>query len=112
MIIMKVKGEKNVTWPEARHTLMLKEKNQELGYEQKKALEHLNKFSKMSKKDLKDLVDGLSKIEKLKDKHMAIIISFMPQKKEEINMLFANEHIILSESDKSDIVKLTKPFAL
>lgn len=110
MIIMKVKGEKNITWPEARHVLMTKEKEQELGYEQKRALEHLNKFSKMAKKDLKELVDSLSRIEKLNDRHIATIISFMPSKKEEINMLFANEHIILSDSDKSEILKLIKPF--
>ncbi len=109
---MKVKNEKTVTWPEARHILGARDKESELGYEQKKALEHLNKFSKIKKKDLKQLMENLSKIEKLKEKHIASIISFMPQKKEEINMLFANEHIILSDADKSEILKLIKPLAV
>jgi len=110
MIIMKVKGEKTVTWPEARHVLGSKEKDNELGYEQKKALDHLNKFSKMTKKDLKDLIGSLSKIEKLNEKHIATVVSFMPAKREELNMLFANEHIILSDSNKDEILKLIKPF--
>ena len=108
---MKIKDESAISWAEARHILDSKIDSKELGYEQKKALEHLNKFSKITKKNLKELVNGLSKIEKLQDKHIVSLVSFMPTKKEDINMLFANEHIILSESDKDSIVKLTKEFA-
>ena len=106
---MKVKAEKPVPWAEARHILENRSKTKELGYEQKKALEHLNKFAKMTKKDLKELLSGLSKIEKLNEKHIAVLASFLPKSKNEINMLFANEHIILSEEEKEAILKLTKP---
>lgn len=108
---MKIKGESTVSWPKARHILESKAKTKELGYEQKKALDHLNKFSKMTKKELKEIVSELSKIEKLQEKHIVSIVSFMPTKKEDINMLFANEHIILSESDKDSILKVTKDYA-
>jgi DNA-directed RNA polymerase subunit F len=109
---MKVKSEKTVTWPEARHILETKEKIKALGYEQKKGLDHLNRFSKMNKKDLKELTGSLSEIKKLNEKHVVNIISFLPRNKDELNLLFASEHIILSEPDKDSILKLIKEFTV
>lgn len=107
---MKVKTEKSVSWSEARHILESKSKDAELGYEQKKALEHLNKFSKLTKKDLKEVTKSLAEIDKLNEKHITAVLSFLPRKVEEVNLLFANEHIILSDSDKKTITDLVNSY--
>jgi len=108
---VKIKDEKPISWPEARSILAARSKQKELGYEQKKSLDHLNKFAKMTKKDLKTLIDGLSKIEKLNERHIVVLASVLPKTKDELNMIFANEHTILSDSDKDAILKLTKPLS-
>lgn len=107
---MEVKEEKYVTWAQAKKILDKKSKDKELGYEQKNALEFLRKFSKLTEKKSEELSDELSKIGKLKEKHTVAIVNMMPATPEEINILFANEVITLSEDIKKKILSLVKKY--
>jgi DNA-directed RNA polymerase subunit F len=107
---MDVKGEKFVSWTEAKKILERKAKEKELGYEQKNALEHLRKFSKLTDKATSDMVEELKKIEKLRDRHIVSVINMLPQDPDELRLLFANEIVTLSDEEKKKILSIVKKF--
>lgn len=107
---METKGEKFVSWAEARKTLEKKAKEKELGYEQKNALEHLRKFSKLSEKAMSEMVGELKRIEKLRERHIVSIVNMLPQDSDELRLLFANEIVTLSDEDKKKILSIVKKF--
>ena len=108
---MKVESEKFVTWSEVRKALEKKEKEKELSYEQKNALEHLRKFAKISEKDASEMTQELEKIERLRDRHIVSIINHMPQDLEDLRVLFANETVSISDEDRKKIISIVKKFA-
>ncbi len=108
---MEIKQEKEIPWAEAKKILEAKEKEKELGYEQKNALEHLRKFSKLSQKNIKDMLEELGKMERLKDRQKISIANQLPQDMEDLRVLFANEVIKLSEDDKKKILSIVKKFS-
>lgn len=105
---MEIKEERYISWSQAKKILEKKSKEKELGYEQKNALEFLRKFSKLTDKKSRDLEEELRKIERLKEKHIAALISMLPKDMDELNMLFANEVITLSDDAKKKILSLVK----
>ena len=107
---MQVKGEKFVSWSEAKKILEKKSKEKELGYEQKNALEHLRKFSKLSERATDQTVEELKKIEKLKERQIVNIINMLPQDMDELKLLFANEIITVSDDEKKKILSIVKKF--
>jgi len=108
---MKVESEKFVTWAEVRKALEKKEKEKELSYEQKNALEHLRKFAKISEKQANEMTQELEKIERLRDRHIVSIINHMPQDLEDLRVLFANETVSISDEDRKKIISIVKKFA-
>ena len=107
---MDVKEEKEITWAEAKKLLGSREKEKELGYEQKNALEHLRKFSKLSEKKVKEMFEELGKIERLKDRQKINIINMLPQDMDDLRVLFANEVMSLSDENKKKILSIVKKF--
>ena len=108
---MKVESEKVIPWAEVKKALEKKEKEKELSYEQKNALDHLRKFSKLSEKAVAEMSEELGKIERLKERHIVSIINHMPQELEELRVLFANEVVSPSEEDRKKIISIVKKFA-
>jgi|YelNatPaOPRAMG01_1025707.scaffolds.fasta_scaffold166318_2 DNA-directed RNA polymerase subunit F len=105
---MNVKNEKLVSWFEAKKILSELEKQKELGYEQKNALEHLRKFCKLTDKKYEKILEELKSIEKLKDRHIIAILNFLPETQNELRVLFANERLVLTEDEKKKILKIVK----
>lgn len=108
---MDVVKEEVTTSATARKILEAIAKEKELGYEQNNALEYLKKFSKISERRSKELIEALGKVSKLKDRHKAMIIDFMPADMDDLRILFAHEIITLSEDDKKEILKVVKKFS-
>jgi DNA-directed RNA polymerase subunit F len=108
---MKIESEKFVTWAEVKKVLEKKEKEKELSYEQKNALDHLRKFSKISEKAANEMTEELGKIERLKERQIVSIINHLPQEMEELRVLFANEVVSISEDEKKKIISIVKKFA-
>ena len=105
---MEIKSEKIVTSYDAKNILKKREKESELNYEQKNALDYLSKFCKLPEKDIKALVDALSKMEKLLDKHIVAIVETMPKDDDDLRLLFANERIVLEDNEKKQIISAVK----
>jgi DNA-directed RNA polymerase subunit F len=108
---MDLKDEKLITWAQARKILEAKEKDKEMGYEQKNAMEFLKKFSKLSEKKTSEMFEKLGEISKLKDRHKIMIINMQPSDLDEVRVLFAHEIINLSEDEKKKIISTVKKFA-
>ena len=108
---MKVHGEKFVSWAEARKILEKKEKEKELGYEQKNALDHLKKFSKLSEKKAEEMADELRKAGKLNEKQIMAIVNLLPQDMDDMRVLFAHEIANLSDDDRKKIISTVKKFS-
>ncbi len=107
---MKVKDEKYISWANARKILEKKGKEKELGYEQKNALEFLRKFSKLTEKKAKEMSEELSKIDRLKDKHVIQIMDMLPKTQDDLKVLFAHEIISPTEDDKKKILAVVKKY--
>jgi len=108
---MRVESEKFVAWAEVKKVLEKKEKEKELSYEQKNALEHLRKFSKISEKEANEMAEELGKIERLREKHIISIINHLPQDPDDLRVLFANETVSISDEDRKKIISIVKKFA-
>lgn len=107
---MEVKEEKMIMWVRAKKLLESKEKEKELGYEQKNALEHLRKFSKLSESKAKEMMEELGKIERLKERQKINIVNMLPKDQDDLRVIFANEVISLSDEDKKKILAVVKKF--
>jgi DNA-directed RNA polymerase subunit F len=106
-----VESESFIPWAEVKKILERKDKEKELSYEQKNALDHLRKFSKLSEKATLEMVEELGKVGRLKEKHIISIINNLPQDTEDVRVLFANEVISLSDDEKKKIVSIAKKFS-
>jgi len=105
---MEIKTEKFVTSYEARKILKKRSKESELNYEQKNALDYLNKFCKVPEKEISSMVGELRKIEKLQERHIVSIVEMMPRDDDDLRLLFANDRIVLSDDEKKKIVSAVK----
>lgn len=108
---MEIKNEKPVSVVEVKKVLETKAKDKKLGYEQNNALEYLRKFCKFPLKKAEDMVEALSKIEKLKDKHIMNIVNNLPRDLDDLRLLFANDRVDLSQDDKKKILDIVKKFS-
>lgn len=108
---MKVVEDKLVTAAEAKAVLKAREKEKELGYEQKSALESLGKHHKLAPKKAQDMEAELRKIERLRDRHVVAIMDHMPQDMEDLRVLFASDVINLPEDDKKAVLSVVKKFS-
>jgi DNA-directed RNA polymerase subunit F len=109
MIIKKVISEELITLPEVRDTLNhIKEERekagQELRYEQKRAVEHANKFSRIGAKESRDMVNELLTLEKMKLDIAIKIANLCPRTKDELRAIYAKERFTLNEAELKSIL--------
>lgn len=107
---MKVKKERFISMAQARSVLKKSSDEEDLVYEQKNALEFLDKHSPLKKKDSQKLKEDLEKIEKLRNKHIVVIMDNLPQTKDDLRVLFTKEVVSLSDKDKDRILKAVKKY--
>ena len=116
MIVKEVVNEELLTLAEIRDVLnkiqdeRLK-KGEELRYEQRRAIEHTNKFAKISAKSSRALVDELIKLEKMKPEIAIRIADIMPKTKDELRSIYAKERYTLVEKELETILDLVSDHA-
>jgi len=115
MIIKKVISEELITLPEVRDTLNAirdgREKaGQELRYEQKRAVEHANKFSRIEAKASRDMVNELLTLEKMKLDIAVKIANLCPRTKDELRAIYAKERFTLNEAELKAILDIVGKF--
>ena len=75
------------------------EEEEEVRYEQRKALEHASKFAKLGVEDSKALIGDLLKLKKINNTIAVRIADLMPRSKNEVRAIYAKEQFTLSEED-------------
>jgi DNA-directed RNA polymerase subunit F len=101
---------KYLTLAEVKKILENAQKERELSYEQKLALEHAQKFSKLSVSKAKDLIEDLQKLERITDPLIYKIADLLPSELEDLKALFAKERFTLSNEELNTILGLVKKY--
>jgi DNA-directed RNA polymerase subunit F len=107
---MKVIDSRPIGMPEAKKIMSSHEKSEELSYEQKLALEHLNKFTKLSFEDSEKFLDEISKILRMSPETLVKILDIVPQTPDELRMIFSREKFSLKEEEIQKILEITKKY--
>jgi len=112
MIVKEVVSEKLLTLAEAKNILnrikKARAKEEELRYEQRRALEHANKFAKTDAKSSRMLVNELLKLEKMKEDIAIRIADIMPKTRDELRSIYAKERYTLGKEELEQILNLVK----
>lgn len=107
---MKVIEVKPVGRAEAKEIMISREKEKELVYEQKLAIEHLKKFTKLKPEDAKKLAKEVSSILRMNPETLVQIIDILPKTPDEVRMIFAREKFSLKEDEINKIIEVVKKY--
>lgn len=107
---MKILKEEVIPSAIALKYLEKRAKGGELKYEQKNTIDHLKKFVKLSEEQVAKISKELKGIAKLRDRHIAAIIDFLPEDKEELKIALHKDFSMLSEDEVNQILEMVKKF--
>jgi len=108
---MKVIETKPTSMAESKDILSSREKKKELSYEQKLALEHLNKFTRLDPEKAKKLLEELSGVLRMSQETMVQILNFLPKNADELRMIFSREKFSLKEDEINKILEIVKKYS-
>jgi DNA-directed RNA polymerase subunit F len=111
MIYMKVIESKPVGMPEAKMIMSSREEDSELSYEQKLAVEHLNKFTKLDSEESKKFIEEISQVLRMSPETTVKILDLLPQTPDELRMIFAREKFSLKEDEINKILEITRKYS-
>lgn len=111
---MRVKGvirEERITLPDLREMLAAVEEarrdsGEEMPYELRQSIDHVNKISKTDAKNAGALVEELVKLEKMKPDIAYRIANVMPKTRDELRAIYAKERFTLSGEELDEILDL------
>ncbi|MCD4704367.1 MAG: RNA polymerase Rpb4 family protein [Methanosarcinaceae archaeon] len=111
MIVKEVLNEELLTISEVKEVLhgIMDERTElgeELGYELRKAVNHVSMFSKTSAAKSRELVDKLLEFEKMKPEIALRIADIMPMSRDELRSLYAKERYTLSDEELDGMLSL------
>lgn len=107
---MEIVEAKPVPMGVAKDIMLKKEKNEEISYEQKLAIEHLKKFTKLSKDKALKLAEEVSGVVKLSEEVLVQIVDVLPQTKDEIRTILASEKFSLRDEEIDKILEIIKKY--
>ncbi len=109
MIVKKVIDEEWLTVSEAKEMLdRIKEERseEELGYELKKAIRHVDAFAKMDAGKSRDLANNLLNLEKMKPEIAIRIADILPNTRDELRSIYAKERFVLTAEDLDQMLDM------
>lgn len=114
MLVKEVISEEMITLAEVKDLLnKVKEKHdtdEEIVYEKRKAIAHVNKYAKLKAKDARKLVEELSKIEKMKPEIAIKIADLVPRSTDELKSIYAKERFTLTKEDFKEILDIVAKY--
>lgn len=105
---MNVITEELITDAEVKDMLEKREKEVELKYEQKNALDVLRKFVKVETEKIKVLAEELKKISKLRERQIVAISNFLPKDRDDLRVILQKEYSNFTEDEISLILETVK----
>ena len=109
---MEVMKENIITDAEAKKIMDKRAKEKvDLKFEQVNAHDTLDKFISLKEEDAKAITEELFKISKLKERHIATIINFLPKDKDDLRAILHKDFNSLTEDEVNLILDTVKKFA-
>lgn len=105
---MNILSEKIIPDIEAKEILESREKDGELKYEQKNALELLRKSVKLNKEKTLALTEELVKIEKLRERQIVAIVNFLPEDRDDLRAVLQKEYSMLTDEEINLVLETVK----
>ncbi len=105
---MKVNSSAPVTIASVKDTLKAREKEGELGYEQKQAQEYCEKFAKQEKKEAVKLVEKIMENKRVTAEVAVAIVNTVPKYPETVKAIALRDKVELSDAEAEEILKLLK----
>ncbi len=102
--------EKLATLAEVKNLLTKDEKEGNLTYEKRLALEHALQFSNLNITKCNKLITELLKMERISEPLAFKIAELLPQHPEEVRPIFAKERFTLEENEIKDIIEIVKKY--
>jgi DNA-directed RNA polymerase subunit F len=102
--------EKLATLAEVKNLLAKDEKEGNLTYEKRLALEHAKQFATLSVTQNKQMISQLIKMERVSDSIAYKIAELLPQHPDEVRPIFAKERFTLEEDEIKQIIEITKKY--
>ena len=110
MTVKAILDEEPLTIPEVKELLKKvrseRKDEEELGYELRRTIYHVETFAKLPVERAKELVANLLKLEKMKPEIAVRIADVLPQSYDEIRSIYAKERFTLTEEDLKTILDL------
>lgn len=116
-IFKEIVGEEYLTVSEAKEELALIEEERaldeerEMPYELARAIEHVNRFATMSAEQAEEFVDELLDLEKVDEATAYKIANLVPQDRDELRAIFAQERYTLSGDELDEILNVVSKHA-
>lgn len=107
---MNVLSEEIIPDTKAKEILESREKEGELKYEQKNALDVLRKFVKFDPEKIANLLKELKKVEKLRDRHLVAIANFLPEDRDDLRAVLHKDYTTLTDEEIKLILETVKKF--
>jgi len=110
MIVKTILDEKPLTMPEVKDLLegvrSERSDEEELGYELRRTIYHVETFARLSPNVARELVASLFKLEKMKPEIAVRLADILPASYDEIRSIYAKERFTLTEEDRKAILDI------
>jgi DNA-directed RNA polymerase subunit F len=116
-IFKEILDEEYLTTPEAKELLAEVEsdraldEDREMRYELARAIEHVNRFSVLESEESRQLVAELLELEKVDESTAYKITDLLPQDRDELRTVFAQERYSLSGEELDDVLDIVAKYA-
>lgn len=87
------------------------DEEREMPYELARAIEHVNRFSVLDAEESLELVEELLELEKVDEKTAYKIADLLPEDRDELRSVFAQERYSLSGDELDDILDIVVKYA-
>ncbi|MFQ3319174.1 MAG: DNA-directed RNA polymerase subunit F [Natronomonas sp.] len=115
-IFKKVLGEEFLTVSEAKELLAdieeehALDEEREMRYELARAIEHANRFAVLDPEESVELVEELLELEKVDEQTAYKIADLLPQDRDELRSVFAQERYSLSGDELDDVLDIVAKY--
>ncbi|MEF8807315.1 RNA polymerase Rpb4 family protein [Natronomonas sp.] len=87
------------------------DEEREMPYELARAIEHVNRFSILDAEESLELVEELLELEKIDEKTAYKIADLLPEDRDELRSVFAQERYSLSGDELDDVLDIVVKYA-
>ncbi len=111
MIVKNILDEELLTIPEVKEVLdhireERADRDEKLGYELSKAINHTDMFAKTSSEKSRELVNRLVTLEKMKPEIAVRIADIMPLSRDELRAIYTKERYTLLEQELDEMLEM------